>query len=75
MKNPLQKIISDYPQDKIEFLWKNDGQMTHLVVNGKRLRFSGLSRSIFALLQYHDVSFDEELYKILKTMVEELRKA
>ena len=75
MKNPLQKIIADYPENKIEFQWKNDGQLTHIIVDGKRLGFRGLSRSLFALLQHQDVSFDEELYRILKTMVETLKKS
>ena len=72
MKNPIQKIIADYPNNKIEFQWKNEGQLTHIVVDGKRLGFSGLSRTVFALLQHHDVSFDEEIYRILKEMVDAL---
>lgn len=74
MKNPLQKIIADYPDTKIEFEWKNEGQLTHIIVNGNRLGFKGLSRSLFALLQHQDVSFDEELYRILKTFVDNLKK-
>jgi len=74
MKNPLQKLVAAYPNNKIEFLWKNDGQLTHVVVDGKRLGFKGLSRSLFSLLQYHDVSFDEELYRLLDEMVQALLK-
>jgi len=72
MKNPLQKLQADFPDNKIEFTWKNEGQLTHIVVDGKRLAFKGLSRTLFSLLQYHDVSLDEELYVILKMMVEEI---
>ncbi len=72
MKNPLQKIIADYPDNKVEFEWKNEGQLTHIIVDGLRLRVSGLSRSIFSLIQHHDVSLDEELYRILKELAKAL---
>jgi hypothetical protein len=75
MKSPLQKIIADYPDNKIEFVWKNKGQLTHIIVDGKRLGFTGLSRSVFGLLQYHDVSVDEEVYNVLKAMVDSIVKS
>ncbi len=72
MKNPLQKIIADYPDNKIQFQWKNDGQLTHIIVDGKRRGFKGLPRLLFTLIQYHDVSLDEQLYNLLKAMVDQL---
>ena len=72
MKNPLHKLVADYPNNKIEFEWKNEGQLTHIVVDGKRLRVSGISRSLFSMIQTHDVSLDEEFYGILKKLTDAL---
>jgi hypothetical protein len=72
MKNPLHKIVADYPNNKIEFEWKNDGQFTHIIVDGKRLKVTGVARSLFGMIQKDDVSLDEELYNLLKKLTDAL---
>ena len=74
MKNPLLRLVAEYPNNKIQFVWKNDGQMTHIIVDEKRLGIKGLARSIFTQIQTSDVSLDEELYSILKRLIDSLIK-
>jgi hypothetical protein len=71
MKNPLSKLIHAYPNNKIEFVWKRD-QLTHIIVDGKRAKLTGVIHSIFALMKDQGVSFDEEFYNILDMLVKEI---
>ena len=68
MKNPLEIVKARFPANKIKFNWK-DENLQSVDVDGKNVKVNNVLLGIPSLLEYHDISVDEEIVAMLTMLI------